>query len=61
MTRNEASQCSECDGFVRVPQDPMEGEIVSCADCGTSYELMVGRDGTFSLNLAEVEGEDWGE
>ncbi len=61
MTRNETLKCQDCEGPVVVPNDPMEGEIVSCGDCGASYELVVGENGTFSLNPAEVEGEDWGE
>ncbi|MBI3023226.1 MAG: lysine biosynthesis protein LysW [Thaumarchaeota archaeon] len=54
--------CTECDAGLSVPTDAMKGEIISCKDCGTSYELM--RDegsGQFSIRPAELEEEDWGE
>jgi len=54
--------CAECDAVLPVPQDAIQGEIVTCRDCGASYEL-VREEGSslFTLRPAEVEGEDWGE
>jgi len=54
--------CVECDGLIAVPADAIRGEIVSCRDCGASYELE--RDPgseLFTLRTAELEEEDWGE
>lgn len=51
----------ECDARIGVPMDPLEGELVTCPDCGSSYELIGDGNGGFSLRPAAVEGEDWGE
>ncbi|MXY61468.1 MAG: lysine biosynthesis protein LysW [Cenarchaeum sp. SB0665_bin_23] len=52
--------CLECDAVLPIPVDSMQGEIVSCPDCGQSYELQ-NSDGTLSLKVAETIGEDWGQ
>jgi alpha-aminoadipate/glutamate carrier protein LysW len=47
---------------VAVPSDAIQGEIVSCRECGTSFELTREQSGAlFSLRPAELEEEDWGE
>ncbi len=54
--------CTECDAELPVPADAIRGEIVSCKECGTSYELIKEQSGSlFTLRPAEIEGEDWGE
>lgn len=55
------SKCSECDGSIPVPEDAISGEIVSCRDCGTEYEVAEVRDGSVMLKPAEQVEEDWGE
>lgn len=52
--------CPECDAEIKVPADSMEGEIVTCPDCGASYELVKGANG-FDIKPAQVVGEDWGQ
>ncbi len=54
--------CPECDCQIPIPNDAIQGELVSCKDCGTSYEL-VREPGSnlFSMRAAELEQEDWGE
>ncbi|MEE8132758.1 MAG: alpha-aminoadipate/glutamate carrier protein LysW [Nitrososphaerales archaeon] len=52
--------CTECDADVKIAGDAIEGEIVTCPDCGTSYELVKGNEG-FNIKPAQVVGEDWGE
>jgi alpha-aminoadipate carrier protein LysW len=52
--------CPECDAEIKVPADSIEGEIVTCPDCGASYELTKAADG-FGIKPAEVVGEDWGQ
>jgi alpha-aminoadipate carrier protein LysW len=44
-----------------MPADAIDGEIVSCPDCGSALELVFGSDGTIQLKIAQVTGEDWGE
>ena len=54
--------CPECDAVLSIPSDAIQGEIVTCKDCGASYELTrEGDSGLFSIRPAEVEEEDWGE
>ena len=52
--------CPECDAGIVIPSDSMKGEIVACPDCGQSYELGES-NGSFTLQVAETVGEDWGE
>ncbi len=44
-----------------VPKDAIDGEIVTCYDCGTSFELDITEAGAMNLKPAETVGEDWGE
>jgi len=54
--------CDECGAELSVPSDAIQGEVINCKDCSTSYEL-VRNEGTnlFTLRPAELEEEDWGE
>ena len=63
LSRNgRNTNCLECDAQVPVPSDAIQGEIVTCKDCGTSFELVREQSGSlFTLRQAELEGEDWGE
>ena len=54
------TNCSECDADVSVPSDAIEGEIVTCAECGASFELVKAPNG-FELKPAQTVGEDWGQ
>ncbi len=53
-------KCLECDATINPPNDSMEGEIVTCPDCGASFELVKGSSG-FELKPAQTVGEDWGQ
>ena len=53
--------CQECYGEVGVPKDAIDGEIVTCNDCGSSFELDLSETGIATLKPAETVGEDWGE
>jgi alpha-aminoadipate carrier protein LysW len=52
--------CIECDAQVAIPADAIQGEIVSCRECGTSF-VREQSGGLFTLRQAELEEEDWGE
>ena len=54
------TNCPECDAIMTIPDDEVEGEIVTCPDCGASYELMKTSEG-FELKPAQTVGEDWGQ
>lgn len=55
------TKCTECDADVKVPDDAIVGEIVSCPDCGQELEIVEIKNGAVKVKVAEVEGEDWGE
>jgi len=54
------SKCQECDADIAVPNDAVEGEIVTCPECGASFELSKDSNG-FQLKPAQSVGEDWGQ
>jgi alpha-aminoadipate carrier protein LysW len=54
-------KCPECEGNIPIFDDTIEGEILTCPDCGMSFEVSKKKDGSFELISAQVEGEDWGE
>ena len=33
------TNCPDCDANMTIPDDAVEGEIVTCPDCGASFEL----------------------
>ena len=53
-------KCLECDAIITPPKDAIEGEIITCPDCGASFELVKGSSG-FELKPAQTVGEDWGQ
>jgi alpha-aminoadipate/glutamate carrier protein LysW len=58
--RRKMTNCPECDANISIPSDAVEGEIVTCPDCGASYELVKAAEG-FELKPAQTVGEDWGQ
>jgi len=57
MTEN----CIDCSAPLEVPSDSLDGEIISCPDCGLDYVINIGEEGSKQLKELTVEGEDWGE
>ena len=55
------ARCPECDAEVKIPDDVIIGEIVSCPDCGQELEIVEITNGSVKVKAAEVGGEDWGE
>jgi len=53
--------CAECGAGIEVPNDAIVGEIVSCKDCSSEYEVAEMSNSTVLLRPAEQIGEDWGE
>lgn len=53
--------CPECDAELNIAADAMVGEIISCPDCGESWEYSLSTQDIFGLKKAETEGEDWGQ
>ena len=55
------TKCVECDAGISVPTDAIQGEIVSCKECGAEYEVAQVSGGSAMLKPAEQVEEDWGE
>ncbi len=55
------TSCGECGAEMTVPNDAIVGEIVSCKDCSSEYEVAEISGGNVMLKPAEQVGEDWGE
>ena len=55
------TDCAECGAGISVPNDAIVGEIVSCKDCSSEYEVAELSNGGVLLRPAEQTGEDWGE
>jgi alpha-aminoadipate/glutamate carrier protein LysW len=55
------TNCTECGSSIAVPNDVIVGEIISCKDCSSEYEVAEITNGSVLLKAAEKVGEDWGE
>lgn len=53
------AECVECGALVGLPGDAMQGEILTCGDCGVELEVI--NLNPVLLELAPMEMEDWGE
>ncbi len=53
-------KCPDCDASVSVPSDAVDGEIVTCPDCGLDLEVTQ-KEGPLTLKPVVAEKEDWGE
>ena len=58
--RDKMTNCPECDASITIPDDAVAGEIITCPDCGASYELIKASEG-FELKPAQTVGEGWGQ
>lgn len=55
------TECKDCAGEIKLPQDAIVGEIITCADCGADFEIASKNEQKIELKAAESIGEDWGE
>ena len=53
--------CIDCNAPLEVSSDVLDGEIISCPDCGLDYVIEIGEEGNKQLKQLTIEGEDWGE
>ena len=52
--------CPECDAEIEL-EDPVEGEVVECEECGVDLQVSNLKGDKITFEVAETEGEDWGE
>jgi len=54
-------KCQDCDATMKILDDVVVGEIISCPDCGNEFEVSKINSNNVTLSPAESVGEDWGE
>ena len=54
-------KCQDCDATMKILDDVVIGEIISCPDCGNEFEVSKIDSNNVTLSPAESVGEDWGE
>jgi alpha-aminoadipate carrier protein LysW len=54
------TSCQVCGADIEIPDDVLDGELVSCPSCGQKYQVAI-QNGLIQLKLIKVEEEDWGE
>lgn len=54
------TSCQVCGADIEIPDDVLDGELVSCSSCGQKYQVTI-QNGLIQLKLIKVEEEDWGE
>lgn len=55
-----AGTCPECD-FKMSMETARKGEVLDCADCGVSLEVVKLNDSSIEFSVAATDEEDWGE
>ena len=54
-------KCQDWDATMKILDDVVVGEIISCPDCGNEFEVSKIDSNNVTLSPAESVGEDWGE
>ncbi len=54
-------KCPECDVDIDIPNDALDGEMLSCSDCGEEFEVNIRKNKKIELKKMIAEREDWGE
>ena len=54
-------KCQDCDATMKILDDVVVGEIISCPDCGNEFEVSKIDSNSVTLSPAESVGEDWCE
>ena len=55
-----SEKCPDCEAVVPMPENALNGEIVTCSECGLDLEIaLLGQDRT--VKPVVLEKEDWGE
>jgi alpha-aminoadipate carrier protein LysW len=54
-------KCPDCDAELEIPEDVIQGEILSCPSCGLELEVTQIKGESVELKELGIEGEDWGE
>lgn len=53
--------CIECGGEIRILDENLIGEILSCPECGKDYVIEKNKNGGKIIIELDLEGQDFGE
>jgi alpha-aminoadipate carrier protein LysW len=53
--------CPECGAEISLSEDVVQGEIITCQDCGLELEVKELNNDSVEVEELQIEGEDWGE
>ncbi|HDP94501.1 MAG TPA: lysine biosynthesis protein LysW [Candidatus Aminicenantes bacterium] len=56
---NNPVECPVCGGGLDLPEDAVQGELITCPECNSELELVT--VSPLKLEEAPGEAEDWGE
>ena len=51
----------DCDSEIKVEDDVLIGEILSCSECGIELEVSKRNENSIKVIELGIDGEDWGE
>ena len=54
-------KCELCDADIEIQEDVVVGEVITCPECGTEYEVVKITEKGVVIKEAEKIEEDWGE
>jgi alpha-aminoadipate carrier protein LysW len=55
------AKCELCDADIQIPDDAVVGEVISCPECSSEFEIIKITEKEIKLKEAEKIEEDWGE
>jgi alpha-aminoadipate carrier protein LysW len=55
------AKCELCDADIPIPDDAVVGEVISCPECSSEFEITKITEKEIQLREAEKIEEDWGE
>jgi len=54
-------ECPSCFFEFELDEGTIEGEVISCSDCGTDLEIVKIEGNVAKAEIPEMVDEDWGE
>ncbi len=58
--KNSKNLCPSCDEQINLSKDVTDAEVISCASCGSKYEVKIDKGQINLVDAPQVE-EDWGQ
>jgi len=55
----KSTKCLECQAEIKLDEDLQKGEVVTCPECSTDFEVISIKP--LKIKLAPAVEEDWGQ